>query len=268
MQTQFIDIQVFSLLCLFNEEEGENKLKSEFFFGLGQIRPNFILSIPRLLLPASSPTSMYYYCCCRRILSSWNRVMFVVLLFSTPLFLDSRGGKFWQIWEKKRFPILCIIYVLIVPPRARFSEALRENNNNAGKNKRALIIFLSCGQMHQQHIAGEKDKLILFDWLLIVRLRQDGNWGLKWNKRSSCQCYKLTYVRKHKKQNFSIIRKTRQESSMIHSASAVVNIDFAWNLLCFPRFWKVRTDGQHVRKQWSLPAGRDCGSTEWIKRNT
>ena len=51
---------------------------------------------------------------------------------------------------------------------------------------------------------------------------------------------------------------------MIHSArpivSPVVNIVFAWNLFCFARFWKVGTDvwteGQHVRKQWSLPAER------------
>ena len=55
-----------------------------------------------------------------------------------------------------------------------------------------------------------------------------------------------------------ILKKTRQVSSVIHSArptvSPLVNVVFAWNLLWFARFWKVRTDGQHVRKQWSLPA--------------
>ena len=67
---------------------------------------------------------------------------------------------------------------------------------------------------------------------------------------------------------------TRQVSSMIHSARPtptvlpVVNIVFEWNLLSFARFWKVetggQTDGQHVRKQWSLPAvtvGQLSGST-------
>ena len=47
------------------------------------------------------------------------------------------------------------------------------------------------------------------------------------------------------------------------TVSPVVNIVFAWNLFSFARFWKVEVDGQHVRKQWSLPAvtvGRPSGS--------
>ena len=65
---------------------------------------------------------------------------------------------------------------------------------------------------------------------------------------------------------------TRQVSSMIHSArptvSPVPNIVFAWNLLCFARFFKrkVLRYEQHMRKQCSLPGGRDCGSAEWIKK--
>ena len=61
----------------------------------------------------------------------------------------------------------------------------------------------------------------------------------------------------------------RMEERMIHLArptiSLVVNIVFAWYLFCFARFWKVGTDGQHVRKQWSLSAvtvGRPSGSIE------
>ena len=53
-------------------------------------------------------------------------------------------------------------------------------------------------------------------------------------------------------------------SFMIHSAkptvSPVAKIVFTWNLSCF---WKVGTDGRHVRKQWALPAvtaGRPRGS--------
>ena len=52
---------------------------------------------------------------------------------------------------------------------------------------------------------------------------------------------------------------------MIHSArpivSSVLNIAFAWNLFCFEK--RRRTDGQHLRKQLSLPAvttGRPRGS--------
>ena len=60
---------------------------------------------------------------------------------------------------------------------------------------------------------------------------------------------------------------------MIHSArptvSSVANIVVAWNLFCFARFWKVGTDGRHVRKQWSPPAvtvGRPSGSKDgdWV----
>ena len=67
---------------------------------------------------------------------------------------------------------------------------------------------------------------------------------------------------------WNIIR-TRQVSSMSHSSrptdSPVANIVFT--LFCFARFWKVGTDGrkngQHVQKQWSLPAtvGWPSGST-------
>ena len=55
--------------------------------------------------------------------------------------------------------------------------------------------------------------------------------------------------------------------------SLVVNIVFAWNLYCFVRFWKVgtyvRTYGQHMRKQWSLPTvavGRSSGSNDPIEK--
>ena len=55
---------------------------------------------------------------------------------------------------------------------------------------------------------------------------------------------------------------------MIHltrpAVSPVANIVFA--LFCFARFWKVGTDGQHMRKQLSLPAvtvGRPSGSIFW-----
>ena len=55
---------------------------------------------------------------------------------------------------------------------------------------------------------------------------------------------------------------------MIHSARSTVS-PVSWALCCFDRFWKVgtdgRTDGQHVQKQWSLPAvtmGRPVGSIE------
>ena len=86
---------------------------------------------------------------------------------------------------------------------------------------------------------------------------------LKLDRRESCMlfnCYSLS----------GNIFQTRQVSSMIHSAGLtvlpVVNIFFAWNL-CFARFWKVgtyvRTYGQHVLKQWSLP-DVTCGSAEWI----
>ena len=53
----------------------------------------------------------------------------------------------------------------------------------------------------------------------------------------------------------------RRVSSMIHSARpTVVNIVFVWSFFWFVRFWEVG-DGQHVQKQWSLPA-------EWINIST
>ena len=77
-----------------------------------------------------------------------------------------------------------------------------------------------------------------------------------------CITLKIKLCRSHKTRKRRIT--TRQVSSMIHSArptvSPVANIVFAWNLFCFAKFWKVgtdeRTDGQHVRKQWSLWFGR------------
>ena len=61
--------------------------------------------------------------------------------------------------------------------------------------------------------------------------------------------------------------KTRQVSSMIHSARPtvlpVVNIVFAWNLFCFEKWG--RTDGRHEQKQWSLPAVT-MGSVSWINK--
>ena len=50
---------------------------------------------------------------------------------------------------------------------------------------------------------------------------------------------------------------------MIHSARPTVSPVFTWNLLYFEKWG--RTDGQHVQKQWSLPAvtvGRPRGSIE------
>ena len=48
---------------------------------------------------------------------------------------------------------------------------------------------------------------------------------------------------------FGKVRRTRQVSSMIHSArptvSPVVSIVFASNLFCFARFWKVGTDNMY-----------------------
>ena len=60
-------------------------------------------------------------------------------------------------------------------------------------------------------------------------------------------------------QDFMAKTKTRHVLSMIHSARPtvllVVNIVFAWNLLCFEKWGRtyVRTYGRHVQKQWSLP---------------
>ena len=59
------------------------------------------------------------------------------------------------------------------------------------------------------------------------------------------------------------LQKTRQVSSMIHSAiptvSPVVNIVFAGNLFCFARFWKmgknIRTDNMCENNDHYRPSG-------------
>ena len=59
-------------------------------------------------------------------------------------------------------------------------------------------------------------------------------------------------------------RETTRQVSSIQSARPTVspemNIVFAWNLFCFARFWKVRMDGQHVRKLPAMSLGRPSGS--------
>ena len=96
-------------------------------------------------------------------------------------------------------------------------------------------------------------------------------WKSFFRRRTLCNetffCFHHDYFSSKKK------LKTRQVSSMIHSArptvSSVETIVFAWNLFCFEYWGRTRTyrrtDGRTTCAKTMITTGRDFGLAEWIK---
>ena len=122
-------------------------------------------------------------------------------------------------------------------------------------------------------IKGLKAQLdtILQIWFLYTSFKL---WEINDQKQSeffpgNFQTYKQVEI-DLQKPDFWLQKKTRQVSSMIHSArptvSPVVKIVFTGNLFCFLLYFEKdgRTDGQTTCAKTIIPTGRDFGLAEWI----
>ena len=77
---------------------------------------------------------------------------------------------------------------------------------------------------------------------------------------NSCYYWKRFLTRKTRKNKTGVIINDPLGQTHSHASN-----EHCFLLFCFSRFEIGRTDGQHVRKQWSLP-GSDFGLAEWIKK--